>query len=158
MTHITKQLWTKFCRVQCQMIHHGVLIVVASPGICDLLFGRYVAVQVASCQARVLPVIMLPMLDLENCLHIKSIPPLLFKFGTLNCSNMQWKCVRRIFALPYNTHCNLLPNIAQNTSLDFKLQQRFCKFNQNAYASNNKCIKLCVNLVELERESLGRTR
>ena len=57
------------------------------------------------------------------------------------------KCVRRIFALPYNTHCNLLPNIAQDTSIDFKLQQRFCKFIQNTVASNNKCIKICVNLV-----------
>ena len=32
-------------------------------------------------------------------------------------SYIAWrKCVRRIFALPYNTHCNLLPNIAQDTT------------------------------------------
>ena len=63
------------------------------------------------------------------------------------------KCVRRTFALPYNTHCNLLSNIAQDTSVDFKLQQHFCKFIQNAYASNNKCIKVCVNLVALGSKS-----
>ena len=66
------------------------------------------------------------------------------------------KCVRRIFALPYNTHCNLLSNIAQDTSIDFKLQQRFCKFIQNAYDSNNKCIKVCVNLVG-SKSNVSRT-
>ena len=68
------------------------------------------------------------------------------------------KCVRRILASPYNTHCNLLSNIAQDTSIDSKLQKRFCNFIQNAYVSNNKCIKVFVNLVaQPSKSNVSRT-
>ena len=47
----------------------------------------------------------------------------------------------------------LLSNIAQHTSIDFKLQKRLCNSIQNAYDGNNKCIKICIKLVAQCSES-----
>ena len=42
---------------------------------------------------------------------------------------MAWrKCIRRIFGLPYTTHCNLLPIIAIDQTIEFKLHNRFLNF------------------------------
>ena len=38
------------------------------------------------------------------------------------------KCVRRIFCLPYTTHCNLVPIIANDQSIELKLHNRFLNF------------------------------
>ena len=38
------------------------------------------------------------------------------------------KYVRNIFSIPYNTHCNLVHLIAQDSSVRVKLHKRYLKF------------------------------
>ena len=64
------------------------------------------------------------------------------------------KCVRRIFCLPYMTHCNLLPIIANDQSIEFKLHNGFLIFFDSLCSSNNTCVNLCMKLVDRGSQSI----
>ena len=64
------------------------------------------------------------------------------------------KCGRRIFCLPYTTHCNLLPIIAKDQSNEFKLHNRFLNFFDSLSSSKNTCVNLCMKLVERGSQSI----
>ena len=64
------------------------------------------------------------------------------------------KCVRRIFRLPYTTHCNLLPIIANDLSLEFKLHNRYLNFLDSLCGSKNSCVNLCVKLIGIGSQSI----
>ena len=57
------------------------------------------------------------------------------------------KCVRNIFSIPYNTHCNLVHLIAQDSSVRVKLHKRYLKFFNNASKSNNTLVSMMSRLV-----------
>ena len=57
------------------------------------------------------------------------------------------KCVRNIFSIPYNTHCNLVHLIAQDSSVRVKLHKRYFKFFNNASKSNNTLVSMMSRLV-----------
>ena len=57
------------------------------------------------------------------------------------------KCVRNIFSIPYNTHCNLVHLIAQDSSVRVKLHKRCLKFFNNASKSNNTLVSMMSRLV-----------
>ena len=54
------------------------------------------------------------------------------------------QAVRRLFKLPYRTHCNLLPLIVNDFPIDVQLHLRFLKFLITIVNSNNNIISICV--------------
>ena len=48
--------------------------------------------------------------------------------------------LRRIWNLPYNTHCDLLPLISSQVPIDIQLKCRFLKFYRSLLESDNKLI------------------
>ena len=53
----------------------------------------------------------------------------LWNMSVLASVFVTWRmCVRNIFSIPYNTHCNLVHLIAQDSSVRVKLQRRYLKF------------------------------
>ena len=54
------------------------------------------------------------------------------------------KAIRRIFKLPYRTHCNLLPLIVNDLPIDVQLHLRFLKFSLNSVSSDNDIIAICA--------------
>ena len=68
------------------------------------------------------------------------------------------KCVRRIFKIPYNTHCKLVPLICQDTSIQLKLQKRFLRFFIKALKSDNSIVSmLAKHLVSGSRSKSCQT-
>ena len=57
------------------------------------------------------------------------------------------KCVCNIFSIPYNTHCNLIHLIAQDSSVRVKLHKRYLKFLNNTSKSNNTLVSMMSRLV-----------
>ena len=57
------------------------------------------------------------------------------------------KCVRRIWGLPYRTHCDLLPDICDDRDIEIQLLTRSVKFLKSASASRNLILSLCSKLV-----------
>ena len=56
----------------------------------------------------------------------------------------QWrKCIRKLFNLPYTTHCNLLSSICQDIPIEFQLMSRVMKFLVKVGNSENKVLQLC---------------
>ena len=49
--------------------------------------------------------------------------------------------LKRIWNLPYNTHCHILPLIASQTPIDIQLKCRFLKFYRSLLESENNLIK-----------------
>ena len=50
------------------------------------------------------------------------------------------KCVRRVFKIPCNTHCKLVPLICKDSSIHIKLYKRFLRFFINAKKSENSIL------------------
>jgi len=50
------------------------------------------------------------------------------------------KCVRRIFDLPYNAHCNLLHLLCDDSTIKVKLHKRFLRFFFGLSKSNNAIV------------------
>jgi len=66
----------------------------------------------------------------------------------VNMVNIAWrKCVRRILRIPANSHCELLPNICMDSSVEVKMHQRFIRFLIKSSNSQNQCIRLACTLV-----------
>lgn len=56
------------------------------------------------------------------------------------------KCVRKVWNLPFKTHCTLLPAICQDFPIDFQLHKRFHKFFMSCVSSRNEIVSLCARL------------
>ena len=57
------------------------------------------------------------------------------------------KCVRKVYDIPYRTHCKLLPLICGDLSPDLQIQARFVKFLKSATTSVNSTVQLCGKIV-----------
>ena len=55
------------------------------------------------------------------------------------------KCIRRIYSIPYNTHCKLVHLICEDDSIQVKLHKRFVRFLVNARRSSNKLVSIVAN-------------
>ena len=70
-----------------------------------------------------------------------------FSSEEVNYFYTQWrKSIRKIWNLPYNTHCNLLSLIIEDIPIEVQLHKRFIKFMQSLINSTNVCAKQCVFL------------
>ena len=59
----------------------------------------------------------------------------------------QWrKSIRKLFTLPYTTHCNLLCHICQDFPIEYQLFSRAIKFLAKVGNSDNKVLQLCFKL------------
>lgn len=56
------------------------------------------------------------------------------------------KSIRKIFDLPYRTHCNMLPVIAQCLHIETQLLCRFAKFVFKAISSQNVYLSMLMNM------------
>ncbi len=56
------------------------------------------------------------------------------------------KIIRRLWNVPYKTHCRLLPVLLDDYSIDIQLMLRFSEFILKAYQSENSLISLCTRL------------
>ena len=60
----------------------------------------------------------------------------------------QWrKCIRVLWGLPSRTHSCLLPIICNDYPIEVQLHKRVLKFVRNLENSENKCVKLCFDLM-----------
>ena len=74
----------------------------------------------------------------------------LWNFSDIACEKfyVAWrKCIRRLFNLLPQTHCELLTTIIDDCPVDVQLHNRFLRFFQSCCSSDNKCVKLCSKLV-----------
>ena len=61
--------------------------------------------------------------------------------STIETMYIQWrKAQRQVLSLPFNTHCDLLPLIADNMPLEYILDCRYVSFYQTIVNSKNKII------------------
>ena len=74
--------------------------------------------------------------------------------NSVNSICAKWRtALRRIWHLPYATHCALVPLIAECIPRDVSLDIRFIKFYRNASRSDNDVIKYLANRAILSYES-----
>ena len=74
--------------------------------------------------------------------------------NNLNKICVQWrKALRRVWNLPPNTHCDLLPLIASQTPIDIQLKSRFFKFYKSCVKSDNELVSFLANKFKLENRS-----
>lgn len=52
------------------------------------------------------------------------------------------KCIRRMWSLPYRTHCSLLHLICQDTTIEVQLHKRFLNFFKSIIESSNTCMQI----------------
>ena len=81
------------------------------------------------------------------CLHLYGCP--LWNISNKLCNKVYicWrKCIRRIFKIPYNTHCNLLPIVCQDHNIEYQVHQRIFTFIKNCMKSDNVLINTCIRL------------
>merc|ERR1711895_283859 len=79
-------------------------------------------------------------------------PPILYSYVWLTtlgldkseCQNIMYKmayCSQMALSLPHNTHCDLLPLIAENRPLDCMLECRYIGFYKTISESKNNIVK-----------------
>ena len=56
------------------------------------------------------------------------------------------KAIRRLFNLPYTTHCNLLPYICQDISVECQIDKRFVSFLCSLSRSRNSLVQMCYSV------------
>jgi hypothetical protein len=72
-----------------------------------------------------------------------------WNFSSRDCEEfyVAWrKCVRRVWGISPRTHCNLLPDICQDLSVEAQLHKRLLKFVYKAVHSQNTCLATCAHL------------
>ena len=68
------------------------------------------------------------------------------------------KCVRRVWGIPYRTHCDLLPGICNDRDVETQLISRSVKFLKSALASENYLVSISSRLVlDGSRSALSNT-
>ena len=71
---------------------------------------------------------------------------------SLNSTHIQrlyvtWrKIIRKIWNVPYNTHCKLLPILMSDHDIQTQLLLRFSKFTSNVFCHNNQLVRMCARL------------
>ena len=76
----------------------------------------------------------------------------------INSLYKSWnRAVRRVFTLPYNSHCYFLPLLLQVPSLEVQLCQRFINFCRKMYYNRNEVVSyMCRNGLKRSTSILSR--
>ena len=77
----------------------------------------------------------------------------------INRLHCTWrKCMRRIWSIPYNSHCFILKYLYGSCDSDIQLLSRFLKFIHGALRSDNCIVSLCAKLTEQSQSVVARNR
>jgi hypothetical protein len=67
-----------------------------------------------------------------------------FESKVMDDFSVNWrKSVRRVWGLPYRTHCALLNLICDDLPVETQLHIRFLKFIHGVLSSDNECVNMC---------------
>ena len=78
----------------------------------------------------------------------------LYKKELFNRISINWrKSLKRIWRLPYNTHCDILPLLASQAPIEIQLKCRFLKFYRSLIESDNNLVKYLSNVMIFAYES-----
>ena len=71
--------------------------------------------------------------------------------------NTAWRnCIRKLFRLPFRTHCILLPSICRDEQSDIQVFKRFARFFKSCMNSESKRVSISVELTLLGGTSASR--
>lgn len=71
----------------------------------------------------------------------------IYKKDIVNKISIRWRvALRKIWNLPYNTHCDLLPLISSQTPIEIQLKCRFLKFYRSLLESENSLMRYLSRL------------
>ena len=68
------------------------------------------------------------------------------------------KCVRRVWGVPSQTHCVLLPCLYGDSGINLQLLRRFASFYYGLKNSDNKLVHLCAKFCEVSQSTVGLNR
>ena len=68
------------------------------------------------------------------------------------------KCIRRLWKIPHNTHCNLVHLLYPGLRIDAVLLLRFAKFYYKVLESNNIYVSLCGKLCVMSDTAVAKNR
>ena len=68
------------------------------------------------------------------------------------------KCVRKIWNVPYRTHCNLLCHLYEGPGIEADLLKRFMVFYTNVINSSNPSTRMCGILCQFSKTSAATNR
>ena len=75
----------------------------------------------------------------------------------MNSMCIAWrKSVRRIWKVPYKTHCNLIPFISNSIPIEVIIHRRFYRFFDNCINSDNGVISYIFNNALMSNSRLGK--
>ena len=69
-----------------------------------------------------------------------------------------YKCVRRVWGVPSQTHCVLLPCLYGDSGINLQLLRRFASFYYGLKNSDNKLVHLCAKFCEVSQSTVGLNR
>jgi len=70
-----------------------------------------------------------------------------FRHNDLTNFDTVWrKAIRRLWGLPYRTHCNLLPYLMNGQNFRSVIESRFCKFVNACLCSVNNCVNFLARV------------
>ena len=77
----------------------------------------------------------------QYCLSLYGSNLCMFDHSSMNDLRVAWrKAIRRLWKLPYKTHCNLLPNICMHTPVDICIYKRFSKHFISSLSHKNEAV------------------
>ena len=68
------------------------------------------------------------------------------------------KCVRRIWKVPYDTHCYLIKYLYGYIDIKFQILLRFCNFYMKMLNHGNIILSMCAKLAAASNSSVGKSR
>ena len=78
-----------------------------------------------------------------------------YKKDIIDKISIRWRmALRRIWNLPYNTHCDLLPLISSQAPIEIQLKCRFLKFYRSLLVSDNSLIRYMSRLMTFSSNSI----
>ena len=79
----------------------------------------------------------------------------IYKKDVINKISIRWRmALRRIWNLPYNTHCDILPLISSQAPIEIQLKCRFVKFYRSLLESENNLIRYMSKLMTFSSNSV----
>ena len=79
----------------------------------------------------------------------------IYKKDINNKISIRWRmALRRIWNLPYNTHCDILPLLSSQVPIDIQLKCRFLKFYRSLLESDNKLIRYMSTFMTFSSNSV----
>ena len=68
------------------------------------------------------------------------------------------KCVRRVWNVPYNTHCRFVEHLYRGQNIDYQLLKTFVNFFCGVFNNNNNIVSMCAKLSEFSLSVVAANR